>query len=157
MSRAAEELGRLLTERAETVAVAETTTGGLISAAIVAVPGSSAYFDRGIVAYSKAAKIESLGVNEAELSENGAVSAETAGLLAEAVRKVAGITYGLAETGIAGPIQGRSPKPIGTAHVAVAGPSGTTSRELLLDGDRLAIQEGIAREAIGLLLNTVAA
>jgi PncC family amidohydrolase len=143
-----EELGRILRERNETIAVAETTTGGLISARIVAIAGSSAYFDRGIVAYSKASKVASLGIDERRLDDLGAVSSECAALFAEAIRDLAGTTYGLAETGIAGPIRGRSPKPIGTAYVALAGPKGTDALMLELEGDRQAIQMGIAEQAI---------
>ncbi len=143
-----EELGRLLSERNETIAVAETTSGGLICARIVSVPGSSAYFDRGVVAYSKVSKIESLGVEACELDRFGAVSPETAGLLATAVRDLAKTTYGLAETGIAGPIQGRSPKPIGTVYVGLAGPKVTEQLALQFDGLREDIQAGIADEAI---------
>jgi PncC family amidohydrolase len=136
----------------ETLSVAETTTGGLISASIIAVPGSSAYYDRGIVAYSKASKIESLGIPEGRLAELGAVSPETAELLAISVRKMAGTTYGLAETGIAGPIAGRSPKPIGTAHVAFAGPRGVRTMSLQLEGDRQEIQRSIAQQAVSFAL-----
>ena len=106
------------------MAVAETTAGGLVSAALVAVPGSSGYFERGIVAYSKESKLTSLGMDETELDADGAVSAETAAVMAKAVQDLAGATYGLAETGIAGPIRGRSPKPIGTVHLAIASPDG---------------------------------
>ncbi len=141
-------LGQLLRQKDETIAVAETTTGGLVSARIVAIPGSSAYFDRGIVAYSKASKIASLGIDEAKLDELGAVSPECAALLAESIRDLSGTTYGLAETGIAGPIRGRSAKPIGTAYVALAGPKETEVLTLALEGDRQAIQQGIADEAI---------
>ena len=152
MDKPAIELGRLLSAKGETLSVAETTTGGLITASIIAVPGSSAYYDRGIVAYSKASKIESLGIPEDRLAEHGAVSAETAELLALSVRKIAGTTYGLAETGIAGPIAGRSPKPIGTAHVAFAGPHGVRSVSLQLEGDRQEIQCGIAEQAVSFAL-----
>ena len=144
----AEDLGRILVSRRETIAVAETTPGGLISASIVAIPGSSAYYDRGIVAYSKAAKIEALAIEAGELERAGAVSEETAKLLSEAIRKVSGTTYGLAETGIAGPVRGRSPKPIGTVHIALAGPGGTEVETLLLEGDRETIQQGISKKAI---------
>lgn len=153
----AEELARRLTERGETVAVAETTAGGLVSATLVAIPGSSAYFERGIVAYSKASKLTSLGMDEATLDADGAVSAATAGVMAEAVRGLAGATYGLAETGIAGPIRGRSPKPIGTVHLAVAGPDGVVTRDVLLEGDRTGIREGIVGSLLGLLIETIEA
>ena len=143
-----EELGRLLSERNETIAVAETTSGGLICARIVSVPGSSAYFDRGVVAYSKVSKIESLGVEACELDRFGAVSPETAGLLATAVRDLAKTTYGLAETGIAGPIRGRSPKPVGSACIAVCGPSGPLSLSCTFAGDRQEIRRQIAERAL---------
>ena len=147
----------MLTERGETVAVAETTAGGLVSAALVAIPGSSAYFERGIVAYSKASKLTSLGMDEATLDSNGAVSSARAAVMAEAVRGLAGATYGLAETGIAGPIRGRSPKPIGTAHLAVAGPEGVVTRDVLLEGDRTGIREGIVASLLELLIEMIEA
>ncbi len=146
-----EGLAQQLKEREETVAVVETTAGGLVSAALVAIPGSSAYFERGLVAYSKASKLSSLGLDEGTLDASGAVSAETAGIMAVAVRSLAGSTYGLAETGIAGPIRGRSSKPIGTAHLAVAGPAGVVTRDVELQGDRTAIREGIVGELLAFL------
>ena len=149
----AKTLGQILTERGETISVAETTTGGLISAMIVAVPGSSAYYDRGVVVYSKASKIHSLGIEPEALDRHGAVSEETAQLLAESVRRLAGTTYGLGETGIAGPIQGRSPKPIGTAYVALAGEGGTQVLTLALDVDREGIQRGIGEQAISFVVD----
>lgn len=148
-------LARLLLERGETVSVAETTAGGLVSAALVAIPGSSAYFDRGIVAYSKVSKVDSLGIDEAVLEANGAVSEGTAAEMACAIRRLSGSTYGLAETGIAGPIRGRSPKPIGTVSLAVASPVATVTQEVVLDGDRTAIREGIATVLLGFLLETL--
>ena len=141
-------LGRTLKGRGETIAVAETTTGGLISSKIVAVPGSSVYFDQGIVAYSRTSKIDTLGLDSAVLDEFGAVSAQAAKALAEAVRSISGTTYGLAETGIAGPILGRSPKPVGTAYIALAGPKGTLVSEVGLHGSRETIRAGIAEKAL---------
>jgi PncC family amidohydrolase len=131
-------LGHLLRDKGWTLAVAETTTGGLMSARIVAVPGSSAYYERGVVAYSKASKLDMLGMDEAVMGQFGAVSAETAVAMAEGIKKVSGATFGLAETGIAGPIVGRSPKPVGTAFVASAG----------RDGSHDAIREQIAEAAL---------
>jgi PncC family amidohydrolase len=141
-------LGEVLRKREWTLAVAETTTGGLISARIVAVPGSSAYYERGVVAYSKASKIEMLGMDEAVMGEFGAVSVETAVAMAEGTRKVSGATVGIAETGIAGPILGRSPKPAGTAYVAISGPMGSQCESFVFEGDRDAIREQIAEAAL---------
>ena len=97
------QLGRLLTRRGWALAVAETTTGGLICSRIVSAPGSSAYFDRGVVAYSKASKVKMLGVSEVFLEAYGAVSEETAAALAKGMRQLSESTLGLAETGIARP------------------------------------------------------
>ena len=141
-------LGNVLRERGWTIAVAETTTGGLISARIVSVPGSSAYFERGVVAYSKASKCEILGMDEQAIDADGAVSAEAARAMAEGIRKASGTDLGLAETGIAGPIRGRSPKPIGTAYIALASATGVTCEHFQFPGDRDAIRNAIAEAAL---------
>jgi nicotinamide-nucleotide amidase len=109
-----------MTERKLTLAVAESCTGGLITDRLTDIPGSSAFFERGVVTYSNAAKIALLGVPEAVILENGAVSAETARLMAEGVRKSGGTDLGLAVTGIAGPFGGTEAKPVGTVFIALA-------------------------------------
>lgn len=144
-------IGEALRTRGAMVAVAETTAGGLLSARLVAVPGASAWFERGCVAYSAAAK-RAIGVPEAILASAGAVSASTAAALAEAIRATAGVAFGLAETGIAGPQTGRrSAKQPGTAFVALAGPEGTIGRELFVPGSRREVMEGLAQAALELL------
>jgi len=148
-------LGESLKANGWTLAVAETTTGGLISAKIVGVPGSSAYFERGVVAYSKESKVEMLGITEDQLSEFGAVSEETAVALAEGVRKLGGTTLGIAETGIAGPILGRSPKPLGSTYIAIATPDGTRCEEHVFSGNRDTIRQQIACRALELVLETI--
>ena len=148
-------LGKLLRERGWTIAVAETTTGGLISARIVSVPGSSAYYERGVIAYSALSKREMLGIDEEVMDTHGAVSAEAACAMAKGVRKVSGADLGLAETGIAGPIRGRSPKPIGTAYIALASAEGVVCREFQFDGDRDAIRNAIADAALQMLVEAV--
>ena len=145
-------LGKLLRERDWTIAVAETTTGGGISARIVSVPGSSAYYERGVIAYSALSKCEMLGIDEKAMDTYGAVSAEAACEMAKGVRKVSGADLGLAETGIAGPIRGRSPKPIGTAYIAVAGAEGVVCRDFQFDGDRDAIRNAIADAALQMVI-----
>ena len=145
-------LGKLLRERGWTIAVAETTTGGVISARIVSVPGSSAYYERGVIAYSALSKREMLGIDEKAMDTYGAVSAEAACEMAKGVRKVSGADLGLAETGIAGPIRGRSPKPIGTAYIAVAGAEGVVCRDFQFDGDRDAIRNAIADAALQMVI-----
>ena len=91
------------------LALVETTTGGLMTTRLVRLAGSSAYFDRSIVAYSKEAKIQSLGIDPAVLERHGAVSVETVTAMAVGLRRLSQADLVLAETGIAGPIQGRSP------------------------------------------------
>jgi len=146
-------LGKGLSARGWTIAVAETTTGGLISAQIVSVPGSSAYYERGAIAYSKVSKSEMLGMDVAVVDEYGAVSAEVAIAMAEGIVKVSGATLGLSETGIAGPILGRSPKPIGTTYIALAGPDGTVCEDFQFDGDRDAIRKAIANAALQMVVD----
>ena len=148
-------LGRALAERGWTLSVAETTAGGLICARIVAVPGCSAYFERGIVAYSRASKVDALGVDEGLLTAHGAASREVAIALAEGVRRIGGTTLGLAETGIAGPIRGRSPKPIGSAFIALSTPDGARCEASVFEGGRQRIREQIADRALTLALACV--
>jgi len=93
----------LLKEKGLTVSVAESCTGGLITDRLTDIPGSSMYLERGLVAYSNRSKTDLLGVPEAVLEKHGAVSEETARLMAEGVRRLAGSDLGLATTGIAGP------------------------------------------------------
>jgi nicotinamide-nucleotide amidase len=143
-----ERLGQLLTRRGWRIAVAETTSGGLICHRLVSVPGSSKYLERGVIAYSRASKLDLPGVSEALLDRFGAVSPEVAAALAEGVRRLGGVEVGVAETGIAGPVRGRSPKPVGACHIALSGPSGNRSEERLFHGERLDIQRQIAQRAI---------
>ncbi|MEK6534877.1 MAG: competence/damage-inducible protein A [Thermodesulfobacteriota bacterium] len=109
-----------MTERKLTLAVAESCTGGLITDRLTDIPGSSAFFERGVVTYGNAAKTALLGVPEAVIREYGAVSAETARRMAEGVRKSAGTDLGLAVTGVAGPSGGTEAKPVGTVFIALA-------------------------------------
>ena len=150
-----ERLGRLLAERGWTLSVAETTAGGLICARIVGVPGSSAWFERGVVAYSTKSKIQWLGVPDSLLDRHGTVSEEAAAAMAEAVSKVSGSTLGLAETGIAGPIRGRSPKPLGTAYIALWTPEGVKCERFAFEGGRRRIRERIAEQALVTAANFV--
>jgi len=113
-------VARLLTEKKRTLAVAESCTGGLICDRLTDVPGSSSFLNRGLVVYSNQAKTELLGVPEDVLERFGAVSEETARLMAEGVRSRSGVDLGLAVTGIAGPSGGSDEKPVGTVFVALA-------------------------------------
>jgi nicotinamide-nucleotide amidase len=140
-----------LAARGERVALAESCTGGLLASLVTSVPGASAVIDLGVVAYADAMKERVLGVPADLLAAHGAVSASVARALAEGARKVAGATYGIGVTGIAGPSGGTPGKPVGTVHIALAGPTGTTAAERLYRGDRERIRRQAAYEALDLL------
>lgn len=150
-----ERLGVLLQEKGWKLAVAETTTGGLICYRIVSVPGSSHYFERGVIAYSRSAKEELLGVPAELLERFGAVSAEVAIAMANGIREIGRTELGLAETGIAGPIRGRSPKPVGTSYIALATPAGADCREFCFPGDRKEILLLISQQALEMIVAAV--
>lgn len=128
----------LLTARGATLALAESCTGGLVSKLLTDLSGSSAFLIEGLVTYANASKRARLGVPEALLAEHGAVSEAVARAMAEGVRETSGATWGLSVTGIAGPSGGSDDKPVGTVHLAVAGPSGTThaARRFPFDRER---------------------
>ncbi len=134
------------------LALAETTTGGIIAVRLVRLAGSSAYFDRSIVAYSKEAKVQSLGVDPAVFERSGAVSVATACAMAEGLQRLTHADIVLAETGIAGPIRGRSPKPLGSTCFAMHTPTGMVTDDVQFDGgERQAIQEQIAEHALEMI------
>ena len=130
-----------LIKRGETLACAESCTGGLLTSAFIDLPGSSAYLVEGAVTYANEAKIRRLGVSPKTLQTHGAVSGQCAGEMAEGLKKAANTTYALATTGIAGPDGGTPEKPVGTVYVALAAPDGTTVKRLQLHGDRARIRE----------------
>jgi nicotinamide-nucleotide amidase len=116
-----------LRQRGETLAVAESCTGGGLGAAITAVPGASDVFLGGVIAYANALKQALLDVPASLLAESGAVSDPVAVAMAEGVRRRTGSSWALAVTGVAGPGGGTPDKPVGLVHIALAGPDGTTS------------------------------
>lgn len=147
--------GDVLTDREESLAVAETATGGLVGALLTARPGASAFLDRVVVPYDYDALREMLAVDRETLDEHGAVSPATTRELAQAARDTADATWGVANTGVAGPAGGTRDKPVGTAFVAVAyaapwgsGDSETTVTRYEFDGDRAAVRERLARQSL---------
>ena len=112
-------VGDLLRERALRLAVAESCSGGLLASRVTDIPGSSEYFDRGVVCYSNRAKIDMAGVPEAVLEAHGAVSEPVAVAMAQGIRARSGAAVGIGVTGIAGPGGGTPEKPVGTVCVAV--------------------------------------
>jgi nicotinamide-nucleotide amidase len=147
----AEVVGRSLTDRGQTLSIAESCTGGGISALCTAVSGATRWFTEGVVTYANEAKVRRLGVRTETLELHGAVSQATALEMAAGIRDRAGTDYGLACTGIAGPSGGSPDKPVGTVHIALACPDGSTHRTLRLGGSRSRIQSLAAAAALDLL------
>jgi nicotinamide-nucleotide amidase len=151
-------LGRLLAERGETLAVAESCTGGLLAKRLTDAPGSSAFFTDGLITYSNEAKERWLGVPHDLMVGHGAVSEAVARAMAEGVRKLAGVDYGLSVTGIAGPDGGTEEKPVGLVFVGISDGDGTTVERLNLTafaGSREAVRERSANRALDLLRQRV--
>lgn len=130
-------VGRLLSERGLTISVAESCTGGNISNEITNYSGSSIYFERGIVAYSNASKVEILNVNEDTLQNFGAVSKETVEEMAQGIRGISGSDYGLAITGIMGPTGATNEKPVGTVFIACSDAKTVVSKKYNFGDDRI--------------------
>lgn len=128
-------VGRLLTEVRQTVATAESCTGGLIGKLLTDIPGSSRYFAGGVISYSNDAKQSVLGVRADTLSDNGAVSSPVAGQMAAGVAKCFGTDYGIAVTGIAGPGGGTTTKPVGLVYVGLHGHVGSFVKECRFGAD----------------------
>jgi len=122
------------------LATAESCTGGLVAGAITDIAGSSAWFERGFVAYSNRAKMEELGVDPDIIARHGAVSGETAKAMAQGARAASGAQWAVAVTGIAGPAGGSPDKPVGTVWFAWAGPRGVEALHRRLEGDRAAVR-----------------
>lgn len=144
-----------LTRRGETLAVAESLTGGLLAAELVNVPGASAVFRGAVVAYDTAIKSSVLGVDSTLLADRGAVDASVAQQMAERVRSVLAVDgrsadYGLATTGVAGP-DPQDGQPPGTVFVALASDDGVIISRLDLDGDRATIRALTVQAALSLL------
>jgi nicotinamide-nucleotide amidase len=142
---------RQLTERHQTLALAESCTGGLVANRITNVPGASAVLRAGVVAYSNDAKVKFLGVKPETLAAHGAVSRETAVEMAEGVRAATGATFGIGITGIAGPSGGSEEKPVGTVFIALAGGGGTKVIHPVNRYDRETFKHLCAQQALELL------
>ena len=140
-----------LRKRGETVATAESLTGGLLAATVVEVPGASAVLRGGLIVYAVDLKATLAGVPEDLLAERGPVDPDVAVALARGARERCGATWGLATTGVAGP-DAHGGHPAGTVWLGIAGPGGTSRAELLrLSGDRAAIRSGSVDAALDLL------
>ena len=143
-------VGKLLTAKGWTIAVAESCTGGLLGSLLTEVAGSSAWFDRGFITYSNASKTAQLGVKAATIAGEGAVSEAVVREMAAGAREKSGCPIALAITGIAGPGGGTPEKPVGTVWIACATAAGVDSRKLSLPGDRERIRLASAYAAMDL-------
>lgn len=153
----AERVGRILSGRSLVLAAAESCTGGLLCATLTSVPGSSAYFRGGVVAYDNAVKEKVLFVPEGLIARHGAVSGEVAAAMAEGVARALGAQVGVGITGIAGPTGGSPEKPVGTVWISVVAPKGRMVRHFLLPGDRESVREGAVERGLLLLLEILGA
>lgn len=129
-------IGSLLIQNEQTIAVAESCTGGLLGAACTDVPGSSGWFEGGVLTYSNAAKSAQLGIDPELIRRHGAVSEEVATAMSESVRAKFGTSWGVGITGVAGPGGGTEEKPVGLVWISVAGPDGTTTTRFVFGKER---------------------
>ncbi len=152
----AEIVARLLKERRETIAIAESSAGGLIAAALLAVPGASAYFLGGAVVYTREARTALVGITDGEMKGLRSSSEPYAALLSRTVRHRHAATWGLAETGAAGPSGNRYGDAAGHTCIAVAGPVETVLTLETGHGDRVANMRAFAMKALETLAETIA-
>nr|WP_083661798.1 CinA family protein [Actinophytocola xanthii] len=139
-----------LRERGETVATAESLTGGLVAAVLTSVPGSSAVVRGGLVVYATPLKTDLAGVSAADLADHGPVHPVVAEQLAEGARRTCGASWGLGLTGVAGPDPQDGVEP-GVVHLGVSGPDGTTVRTIGVDGNRHQVRSAAVGAVLGLL------
>jgi len=151
----AEAIAARLIARKETIAIAESSTGGLIAAALLAVPGASAYFLGGAVVYTKTARLTLLGVGDDVMKDYRPATEAYALMLAQRVRERHNATWGVGETGATGPTGNRYGDPAGHTCIAVTGP---TERAVTLrtgSANRLANMDAFAKRALELLIETI--
>lgn len=141
-------IGDRLRKKGCTLSIAESCTGGLINDRITDVPGSSGYYEGGMVTYSNKSKTELLGVPEAYIKRFGAVSPQIAKKMAQGVRKAFGTTFGLSTTGVAGPKGGTKEKPVGLVFIGMSNGRRTLVIKLNLKGSRREIKEKAAEKAL---------
>lgn len=146
-----EVIGRLLIDRDLSIAIAESCTGGLVSHRITNIPGSSSYLERGVVAYSNAAKVELLKVDEDLLQKYGAVSLEVARLMAEGVKAISGADIGISITGIAGPTGATMDKPVGLVFIGICDDTMCTAKDFRFGNDRVLNKDRSSQAALDML------
>ncbi|MBT4482381.1 MAG: competence/damage-inducible protein A [Candidatus Latescibacteria bacterium] len=142
-----EVIANMLLKNRLTIGVAESCTGGFVAHRLTNIPGSSAYMQCGVIAYSNESKQDVLRVNSELIKEHGAVSVEVAAAMAEGVRNIAGADIGISTTGIAGPGGGSAEKPLGLMYAGISSANGTSTKKLQFGEDRL-INKSIMSQAV---------
>lgn len=144
-------IGRILTENGKTLSVAESCTGGNISALMTSIPGSSGYYLGSVTSYANSVKMNVLGVPEETIAAHGAVSSECVAAMAEGVRKLTGSDYSVATSGIAGPGGGSDEKPVGLVWIGVSSGNGTETFSMRFRHDRKRNIERFTASALNIL------
>jgi nicotinamide-nucleotide amidase len=144
-------IGDRLRQQGWTLSIAESLTGGLVSHRITNVPGSSDYYEGGVVSYSNRAKAQHLSIPSKYIERYGAVSRHVARRMAQGVRHAFGTTFGLSTTGVAGPTGGTKETPVGLVFVAISDGKRTRVRKEKFRGTRLQIKQQAAQRGLELL------
>jgi len=150
------QIGERLSRRKETLASAESCSGGLIAHRITNVAGSSAYYQGGVVTYSNQAKCDLLGVKKDAILSEGAVSETVARQMAKGARGRFSADWGVGVTGIAGPGGGTPEKPVGLVYISLAGKNGTSVQRCMFNGSREEIKAQTAETALKMILEQLA-
>ena len=153
----AEKIATSLIARKQTIAIAESSTGGLVAAALLAVPGASAYFLGGAVVYTKSSRAALLGIGDSEMKGLRPATEDYSLLIAQLVRERHGATWGFGEAGATGPSGNRYGDPAGHTCLAVAGPAERAITLRTGSADRLANMDAFAKRSLELLVDVVAA
>ena len=153
----AEKIAASLIARKQTIAIAESSTGGLVAATLLAVPGASAYFLGGAVVYTRSARVALLGIGDSEMKGLRPATEDYSLLLARLVRVRHGATWGFGETGATGPSGNRYGDPAGHTCLAVAGPEERAITLRTGSADRLANMDAFAKRSLELLVEVIAA
>jgi nicotinamide-nucleotide amidase len=146
-----EVIAKIMIDRGLKLAVAESCTGGLISSRITNVPGSSQFFERGVITYSNASKVELLHVQEDAIQKYGAVSLEVCRQMAEGIKAISGIDIGISVTGILGPTGATPTKPIGLVYIGLCDDKLCTAKEFHFGDNRLMNKDRASQAALEML------
>ena len=148
-------LQQLCIEKGVSIAVAESCTAGLIASKLTALPGSSSYFNGGVVAYQNEIKTKILGVSQSIIDEKTEVSVEVVKQMAKSVLEKFDANFAIATTGYAGPAGGTNKNPIGTVFIAIASVVGVVVNRFVFLGDRQSVVNQASESALSLLYNEI--